>query len=46
MAKKKKPVIDEEIIIISKSEQERDAKEIQEMAQTIARYNQNQRKQY
>ncbi|WP_371376667.1 ribosome biogenesis factor YjgA [Thalassotalea aquiviva] len=43
MAKKKKPIIDEEIIIISKSEQKRDAKEIQEMAQTIARYNNNQR---
>lgn len=44
MAKKKKPLTDEEIIIISKSEQKRDSKELQELAQIIAGFNVTQRK--
>lgn len=44
MAKKKKPITDEEIIIISKSEQKRDSKELQELALTIAKFNVTQRK--
>ncbi len=43
MAKKKKP-IDEDIIIISKSEQKRDSKDMQELALTIAGFNPAQRK--
>ena len=42
MAKKKKP-IDEDIIIISKSEQKRDHHELQDLAEVLANFNVNQR---
>lgn len=43
MAKKKKPLTDEEIIIISKSEQKRESKEMQELANTLAELSVTQR---